>query len=105
LCRVTATSDIFALSLHDALPICGKGIRSMITSWHAEPGTSTPCHSDIVPNRHVVASAANCRTRVGVWSSPWHSTVMSVSPSRVRSEEHTSELQSREDLVCRLLLE
>src|SRR5690606_41446124 len=28
-----------------------------------------------------------------------------ITPSRVRSEEHTSELQSRENLVCRLLLE
>src|SRR5690606_39493439 len=28
-----------------------------------------------------------------------------LNPSRVRSEEHTSELQSRENLVCRLLLE
>src|SRR5436309_10135719 len=33
------------------------------------------------------------------------SLVMETSSSRIRSEEHTSELQSRENLVCRLLLE
>src|SRR3712207_7842859 len=32
-------------------------------------------------------------------------TVMPMSPMRIRSEEHTSELQSRQYLVCRLLLE
>ena len=38
----------------------GNGIRSMMTSWHDEPGTSTPCHSDSVPNRQVRGSRANC---------------------------------------------
>ena len=50
----------------------GNGIRSMTTSWHDEPGTSTPCHSVSVPNRHVAGSLANCRTSVEIWSSPWH---------------------------------
>ena len=49
----------------------GKGIRSMTTSRHVRPGTSTPCHSEIVPNRQAASSAANMRTRVGIWSSPW----------------------------------
>src|SRR5436309_9224595 len=40
-------------------------------------------------SRHAKAPGGSCRT----WSSGW------------RSEEHTSELQSRENLVCRLLLE
>ncbi len=44
----------------------GNGMRSMMTSWQAEPGTSTPCHNDRVPKRHVVAVDANSRTRVGV---------------------------------------
>src|SRR6478672_13650624 len=59
----TATTEIYTLSLHDALPI----------SW---PST-TP------------SSGWPARTR----------------PRPRRSEEHTSELQSRSDLVCRLLLE
>src|SRR5260221_5886228 len=36
---------------------------------------------------------------------PHHSITSSASASSVRSEEHTSELQSHSDLVCRLLLE
>src|SRR5215475_16000890 len=58
----TATTEIYTLSLHDALPI-----------WWASPPRSTSA------------------------SPPW--------PVPSRSEEHTSELQSRENLVCRLLLE
>src|SRR5438105_11648246 len=61
----TATPEIYTLSLHDALPICGRATPS-------DPASSRPGRS--------------------------------TSPSR-RSEEHTSELQSRVDLVCRLLLE
>src|SRR5215471_21622552 len=57
----TATTEIYTLSLHDALPIC-RCWRSRARSWDVR--------------------ACFCR-----------------------SEEHTSELQSRRDLVCRLLLE
>src|SRR6478672_13962588 len=68
-----ATTEIYTLSLHDALPIrrsiasriCSKALRS----WYSGC-TSSRRSSD-----------------------------------RARSEEHTSELQSRSDLVCRLLLE
>src|SRR5260370_17491753 len=59
----TATTEIYTLSLHDALPICPGRPRA--------PGRRRPCPS-------------------------WH---------RRRSEEHTSELQSHLNLVCRLLLE
>src|SRR5215208_8383073 len=59
----TATTEIYTLSLHDALPICS-------------------------------APAAWCNFA----SSTWARTAR-------RSEEHTSELQSRGHLVCRLLLE
>src|SRR5476649_3080019 len=59
----TATTEIYTLSLHDALPILGHGcsrFREDHARYHRDPG---------------------------------------------RSEEHTSELQSHSDLVCRLLLE
>src|SRR2546430_16406486 len=68
----TATTEIYTLSLHDALPIC-------------EPP----------PN-------LACSMRGGIRSSGcpfFESKVQS------RSEEHTSELQSQSNLVCRLLLE
>src|SRR5690349_22513793 len=58
---------------------CGSSIRSS----HAWP--------------HSTIGTASCRAG-GRDSSP-------ASPLRIRSEEHTSELQSRRDLVCRLLLE
>src|SRR3712207_9337818 len=68
----TATTEIYTLSLHDALPIW--------TTWAC---LSRPCTSS--PPR---AQFHSSRRR----------------PGR-RSEEHTSELQSRQYLVCRLLLE
>src|SRR5256885_3846076 len=61
----TATTEIYTLSLHDALPI-----------YHAQPGR--PAHRHLPRQR---------RRRPA------------------RSEEHTSELQSPCNLVCRLLLE
>src|SRR5690349_24919787 len=60
----TATTEIYTLSLHDALPICRPGGAGWLRPA-ATPGGGGPS----------------------------------------RSEEHTSELQSRRDLVCRLLLE
>src|SRR5438105_10673435 len=62
----TATTEIYTLSLHDALPIC-RG-----------------------------SAAPEGKRRLGDRRARLH-------PHR--SEEHTSELQSRVDLVCRLLLE
>src|SRR5579875_4221558 len=61
----TATTEIYTLSLHDALPI-----------WRTERGAGW---------RPAAAMALLGRLE--------------------RSEEHTSELQSHSDLVCRLLLE
>ena len=50
----------------------------MTTSWHASPGTSTPCHSDITPIRQLARSWRNRRTSSGSASSPCSSTVRSV---------------------------
>src|SRR5437667_9628876 len=59
----TATTEIYTLSLHDALPISGCNHRTLPRCTTPEPTVA------------------------------------------LRSEEHTSELQSHHDLVCRLLLE
>src|SRR5574343_1010024 len=59
----TATTEIYTLSLHDALPIFYFPSRSLCRNW-------------------IIGYALGAR-----------------------SEEHTSELQSHHDLVCRLLLE
>src|SRR2546422_7205687 len=73
----TATTEIYTLSLHDALPISASAARAS-ACWWAAAGRGT----------------ANVN-----W--PGHCS----SPPSWRSEEHTSELQSRLHLVCRLLLE
>src|SRR3712207_8551760 len=76
----TATTEIYTLSLHDALPISDR----------REPTLSSTV-SEMPPGPSVVEE----RSRIGL-----------AGPSLVpRSEEHTSELQSRQYLVCRLLLE
>src|SRR5256885_10852189 len=76
----TATTEIYTLSLHDALPIFRTGCR--------RPG----------PARR--GSWPPARRRPGsIWVS-----ICRPAPCR-RSEEHTSELQSPCNLVCRLLLE
>src|SRR2546429_6442506 len=76
----TATTEIYTLSLHDALPIS----------------------FDAAIPRNGEANARGQGRRIGGLSSPETS---SSTARRVRSEEHTSELQSRLHLVCRLLLE
>src|SRR3712207_9379324 len=79
----TATTEIYTLSLHDALPI--SGWAGTTTNGGAVRGTSILR----IPCRHLRS--------VKLRGTP---------PSRYkRSEEHTSELQSRQYLVCRLLLE
>src|SRR2546426_4614541 len=75
----TATTEIYTLSLHDALPIFLADGRCETTGWFArECDYSSPCPG---------------------WTHYVHSSFW------LRSEEHTSELQSPCNLVCRLLLE
>src|SRR5688572_32473013 len=60
-------------------------------------------------NEHEHAERADRVTRQGRWRDPGrHAGVLGAHPPsriRIRSEEHTSELQSQSNLVCRLLLE
>src|SRR3712207_8276583 len=73
----TATTEIYTLSLHDALPICQRAqaaaAREELESQHAK-----------------ATQRASLRRTLS---------------NQLRSEEHTSELQSHQYLVCRLLLE
>src|SRR2546430_12536946 len=71
----TATTEIYTLSLHDALPIFAllPGLAPQAAPYHA------------VPDPELARQRRPC--------------------SGMRSEEHTSELQSQSNLVCRLLLE
>src|SRR3712207_8062152 len=84
----TATTEIYTLSLHDALPIsCLSKARSCgFRSPYANSSSALP--SGLQRKTAPVSGTETVR------------------PSAVRrSEEHTSELQSRQYLVCRLLLE
>src|SRR5690606_41424326 len=83
-----APTQLYTLSLHDALPICTGRPRH-----HGARPPSVP-----VPRPGLGRRAPRPRRAgLGRRGSP---------PGlRRRSEEHTSELQSRENLVCRLLLE
>src|SRR2546429_1679349 len=81
-----------------------KGSLARMSTRSARPGTSTPSQNESVPRR--IAEPAS-RKRRSSWSrcpSPCTSSGHRP-PSSPRSEEHTSELQSRLHLVCRLLLE
>src|SRR5690625_8053995 len=81
--HVPPPPEIYTLSLHDALPIWNCSARSLQAFAGFGDG--------------FVGSSAPCAVSVG----PFAARAGSVG----RSEEHTSELQSRGHLVCRLLLE
>src|SRR2546429_3350544 len=78
----TATTEIYTLSLHDALPISSEGVISR-NIWSAVAEITWTGPSPTLTSGH--------------WG--WDCLL------KKRSEEHTSELQSRLHLVCRLLLE
>src|SRR3712207_9290705 len=85
----TATTEIYTLSLHDALPIyCSSPYTN--GNGHKLPAfRQQPCDGFRFEFRSVI-----------------HSDGTDAKSNRYRrSEEHTSELQSRQYLVCRLLLE
>src|SRR3712207_6974268 len=84
----TATTEIYTLSLHDALPISVISERL----------------SSAAPKHSFTPISFTWLQRCARSSSPLKSPTSTRSHSR-RSEEHTSELQSRQYLVCRLLLE
>src|SRR3712207_8740460 len=81
----TATTEIYSLSLHDALPILdGSGTdHGALPPHRLLPG---PAH---LRGRQMTDTAFTADRRTD---------------GTLRSEEHTSELQSRQYLVCRLLL-
>src|SRR5699024_12881822 len=80
----TATTQIYTLSLHDALPILGVALISL---------TGIAINSVNDSQEEALSSLLSSQES------------LKESIITPRSEEHTSELQSRFDLVCRLLLE
>src|SRR2546427_9729859 len=78
----TAPTEIYTLSLHDALPISGPRLDQLVVEELVEGQPPAP------------------RLGLRQRARPVHD-----GERRPRSEEHTSELQSQSNLVCRLLLE
>src|SRR5688572_31636807 len=93
---VTATAEIYTLSLHDALPILVGHVDSSNVQLPSGVGAyyGAPCGGS-------VADLA-----VSMLDPNDPGATMTPQPTvKTRSEEHTSELQSQSNLVCRLLLE
>src|SRR5687768_17721245 len=88
----TATTEIYTLSLHDALPILN------LSAFVARL-SSTRLSAAGKPTRECVSGGTKRS------ASPFSSATGCRMSRTDRSEEHTSELQSRLHLVCRLLLE
>src|SRR5206468_10534392 len=94
-----STTELSTLSLHDALPISARPPRRRVSP--AKPGAAE--WEAARRKRKVIVIAASALIPLALLVGfPVVRTLMS---RRFRSEEHTSELQSRSDLVCRLLLE
>src|SRR3712207_8362554 len=83
----TATTDIYTLSLHDALPIFR--VQDFTDGLPKLDGSSIRGFTEIHESDLIIRPDSDTYATL-----PW-----------IRSEEHTSELQSRQYLVCRLLLE
>src|SRR5688572_31610688 len=84
----TTTTEIYTLSLHDALPICEVGKPF----WEAKTEVSAMVNKiDVTINDSLPLFKSY--------------EIQEIMPKTLRSEEHTSELQSQSNLVCRLLLE
>src|SRR5438477_4629335 len=81
-----ATSEIYTLSLHDALPICA------IIPAMRKTGACSICQRPLPPGHRKLCKRRSCKAADN-------------RRRQQRSEEHTSELQSHVNLVCRLLLE
>src|SRR2546430_7486564 len=85
----TATTEIYTLSLHDALPISHRGQRAA-----AHRDIPDAVHLQQLLRQYGGGRVVHLAAGEGFGGEP-----------EDRSEEHTSELQSQSNLVCRLLLE
>src|SRR5688572_32585765 len=91
----TTTTEVYTLSLHDALPICGRRGLDAVNLEIGAGGELLEIEDQAAVERGVAGDGE--RGQGGA--------VEQRQGQDVRSEEHTSELQSQSNLVCRLLLE
>src|SRR5690606_39758813 len=97
-----ATTETYPLSLHDALPIYRIAAYSTASSRAASRWSKVRPRS---PSESIHAARKVSRCALVSLSTNERGMTLAFPGTRPRSEEHTSELQSRENLVCRLLLE
>src|SRR5690606_41716587 len=90
-CTQSPYTQLYSLSLHDALPI--------LLPRDAALGDAPAAAGARSSARRATGAAS------GPGNGPGLQQALAAHPQSDRSEEHTSELQSRENLVCRLLLE
>src|SRR5262249_62398072 len=102
-CTDASLADISTLSLHDALPI-SAGLAKPAYAAHC-----ASCHGQDLQGDHAKGAPS---LKDGVWlyedgsiGSIERTVLYGIRSGQGRSEEHTSELQSLTNLVCRLLLE
>src|SRR5439155_2292573 len=88
-----ATTQIYTLSLHDALPISARSGDDSINEKSKGGRHDGSC------------ARSRVRSRATLHNGRRHRVIGAELSHAARSEEHTSELQSRGHLVCRLLLE
>src|SRR5205085_9965587 len=95
--RAPPTTHLSTLSLHDALPISSSSPPAPPPCRRRRPAGPQPRRS----SRSSPALASRASRRLA--GRPMQGTIVKIVAAR--SEEHTSELQSQSNLVCRLLLE
>src|SRR5690606_40969250 len=95
-------TELYTLSLHDALPISTeRDLERALRDTTA--GQADEAARRLLLNRTADVLKSDLlmsALQAGIVMNPWYERLLTA-----RSEEHTSELQSRENLVCRLLLE
>src|SRR5207249_12009500 len=100
--RLPTTTEIYTLSLHDALPISEHPLAVRV-------GKAAHHEAQLVRKlliQRCLIVQVDVFMIVGIVRDKGRHFIDELGPvGEVRSEEHTSELQSRFDLVCRLLLE
>src|SRR5690606_41701903 len=101
--HTTSPTEFYTLSLHDALPIfwlntaVGSNFDTFYSNRYLTTLHTKLLHTQLenIPYQHIIILA----------NTDFYGGGGILNSYSLRSEEHTSELQSRENLVCRLLLE
>src|SRR5207249_12269930 len=102
--NTTPTTALSTLSLHDALPILPPPRERADRNARRKPWRAASARRRSTPATGRISPPRPTSPRKSASAGTGRSWTVETRAAR-RSEEHTSELQSRFDLVCRLLLE